>query len=277
MHFLDSVPQKKYTNSELLAPSAFSPKFLTFFTRHRFILDSNRIFHVGRDQPLFGSLPMPKKPRKEKEPKAKTLSTYEMMQKFPNEQSAIDYLAGILWKNGTVCPFCKGQNVRERKNRKNFWHCNPCNKDFTIRTNTIFHRSHIPLHKWMLAMYLIVTHRKGISALALSKELGITYRSAWHLEHRIRAACGHQVDKFDGKFLGGAEKGLLRDVSLVFGKAYPTLHRRIHLPAQRGELQNWHGGQNGCADAWRGWKTIDLENVGSRDSVTKIVFATHWY
>ena len=51
---------------------------------------------------------MPKKPRKEKEPKAKTLSTYEIMQKFPDEQSAIDYLAGILWKNGTVCPYCNG-------------------------------------------------------------------------------------------------------------------------------------------------------------------------
>jgi len=107
--------------------------------------------------------------KKEKQPKVKVLSTYEIIQKFPDEQSAIDYLAGVLWKNGVVCPYCKGQNVKERKKRKNYYHCNPCNKDFTIRVGTIFHRSHIPLHKWLYAIYLVLTARKGISALQLSK------------------------------------------------------------------------------------------------------------
>ena len=152
--------------------------------------------------------------RKQREiPKAKVLSIYEVMQKFPNEQSAIDYLAGILWKNGVVCPYCKGQNVKERKSRKNFYHCNPCNRDFTIRVGTIFHRSHIPLHKWLYAMYLIVTARKGISSLELSKQIGITQKSAWFLGHRIRAACGNMTEKLlsgiveaDEAYIGGKEK-----------------------------------------------------------------------
>ena len=150
--------------------------------------------------------------KKEKQPKAKVLSFFDMTEKFPDEQSAIDYLAGILWKNGTVCPFCKGLNVKERKNRKNFYHCNHCNKDFTIRVGTIFHRSHIPLHKWLWAMYLLVTERKGVSSLQLSKQIGVSQRAAWFLEHRIRAACGNMTDKLlsgiveaDEAYIGGKE------------------------------------------------------------------------
>ena len=143
----------------------------------------------------------------------KILSIYEFMQFFPNEQAAIDHLASILWQNGTVCPLCQGKNVTPRKNRQNYHRCNACRKDFTIRTGTIFERSHVPLHKWLFAMYLIVTARKGISSVQLAKELGITQRSAWFLLHRVRAACGNQVAKMlsgiievDETYLGGLEK-----------------------------------------------------------------------
>jgi len=125
----------------------------------------------------------------------KELSFPEIVQKFPDEQAAIDYLAGILWKDGVVCPYCKSKNVKERKNRKNFHHCNACKKDFTIRVGTIFERSHVKLHTWLYAMYMVVTARKGVSAMQLSKELGLTYKTAWFLEHRIREACGNQKKK----------------------------------------------------------------------------------
>ena len=148
-----------------------------------------------------------------KQPPAKVLSTYELMERFPDEQSAIDYLAGILWKDGVVCPYCNGKNVKDRISKPNFYHCNACHKDFSIRVGTIFHRSHIPLHKWIYAMYMTVTARKGISSLQLSKEIGVTQRSAWFLLQRIRAACGNQLDKLlsgivevDEVYLGGLKR-----------------------------------------------------------------------
>jgi len=157
---------------------------------------------------------MPKKPKEEpKQKPAKVLSLEEMREKFPDEQAAIDYLAGILWQNGVVCGYCKSKNVKERKSRKNYYHCNDCNEDFTIRVGTIFHRSHVPLHKWMLAMYLILTKRKGISSMELSKLFGISQVTAWFLDHRIRAACGNMTEKLlsgiveaDEAYIGGKEK-----------------------------------------------------------------------
>jgi transposase-like protein len=65
-----------------------------------------------------------------------------------------------------------------------------CKEDFTVRTGTIFERSHVPLHKWVYAMYLLVTARKGISSLQLAKEIGVTQKSAWFMLHRLREACG---------------------------------------------------------------------------------------
>ena len=148
-----------------------------------------------------------------KRPQAKILSIYEFMLLFPDEQAAIDYLAGILWKNGVACPYCQSRNVKERKGKKNYHRCNSCRKDFTIRTGTLFERSHIPLHKWLYAMYAIVTARKGISSVQLAKELGITQRSSWFLLQRIRVAAGNQTVKIlsgiveaDETYVGGREK-----------------------------------------------------------------------
>src|SRR5579863_4419486 len=73
--------------------------------------------------------------------------------------------------------------------RVGFYHCNACNFDFTIRTGTIFERSKVPLHKWVYAMYLLVTARKGISSMQLAKEIGVTQKTAWFILGRLREAC----------------------------------------------------------------------------------------
>jgi len=92
-----------------------------------------------------------------------------------------------------------------------FYRCNQCKEDFTVRTGTIFERSHVPLHKWIYAMYLLVTARKGISSMQLAKEIGITQKSAWFVLHRLREACGDDLAKLQGivaideTYIGGKE------------------------------------------------------------------------
>ena len=118
-----------------------------------------------------------------------TISTFKLFELFPDEHSARKYLESRLWQNGVVCPECKSkERITTRKD--GFYRCNSCKLDFTVRTGTIFERSHVPLHKWLYAMYLLVTARKGISSLQLGKEIGITQKSAWFVLHRLREACG---------------------------------------------------------------------------------------
>ena len=114
-----------------------------------------------------------------------TISTFKLFELFPDEPSARKYLEGRLWPNGVICPECKSKD-RITIRKDGFYRCNACKLDFTVRTKTIFERSHVPLHKWLYAMYLLVTARKGISSLQLGKEIGITQKSAWFVLHRLR-------------------------------------------------------------------------------------------
>lgn len=129
-----------------------------------------------------------------------TISTFKLLELFPDEPSARKYLEGRLWKDGVTCPECKSkERITIRKD--SFYRCNACKLDFTVRTGTIFERSHVPLHKWVYAMYLLVTARKGISSMQLAKEIGITQKSAWFVLHRLREACGTKLDAVAGKRL----------------------------------------------------------------------------
>jgi transposase-like protein len=139
-----------------------------------------------------------------------TISTFQLFEKFPDEPSAIAYLEKRLWPSGPICPQC-GSGERITKRKDGFYTCNACVFKFTIRTNTIFERSHVPLHKWLYAMYLLVTARKGISSLQLGKEIGITQKSAWFVLQRLREACKGDLVKLQGIvevdeiYLGGKE------------------------------------------------------------------------
>jgi transposase-like protein len=139
-----------------------------------------------------------------------TISTFQLFEMIPDAESARKYLEARLWKNGVTCPKCKGkESITARKD--GFYRCNPCHTDFTVRTGTIFERSHVPLHKWIYAMYLLVTARKGISSLQLGKEIGITQKSAWFVLQRLREACGNDptilkgIVEVDETFIGGKE------------------------------------------------------------------------
>ena len=139
-----------------------------------------------------------------------TISTFQLFEMFPDQETARLHLESRLWPNGPRCPVC-GMVERMTARKDGFYRCNQCQEDFTVRTGTIFERSHIPLHKWIYAMYLLMTARKGISSVQLAKEIGITQKSAWFLLHRIREACGSNLEKLGGiveideTYVGGKE------------------------------------------------------------------------
>ena len=114
---------------------------------------------------------------------------------FPDQESARVYFEARRWPDGATCPAC-GEAMRIGTRKGGFYRCNACLLDFTIRTGTIFERSKVPLHKWLYAMYLLVTARKGISSLQLAKQIGVTQKSAWFMLQRHREAAQNEMRDF---------------------------------------------------------------------------------
>lgn len=154
-----------------------------------------------------------------------TISTFQLFEMFPTQESARLYLESRLWADGAFCPDCKGKE-RITVRKSGYYRCNACALDFTIRTSTIFERSHISLHKWLYAMYLLVTARKGISSMQLAKEIGVTQKSAWFMLQRLREACSapDSIDKLKGIveldecFIGGKERNKHEHKKLKAGR-----------------------------------------------------------
>jgi transposase-like protein len=172
-----------------------------------------------------------------------------------------------------------------------YYRCNACKEDFTVRTGTIFGRSHIPLHKWIYAMYLLLTARKGISSLQLSKEIGIRQASAWFMLQRLREACGndltvlHGIVEVDETYIGGKNSAKHKSKKLRAGRgtvgktavvgmrerggrtiAKPiantdtnTLHRAIHENVEVGSMLHTdeHSGYNGLNGLFFQHETIN--------------------
>ena len=111
---------------------------------------------------------------------------------FTDEDKARKHLEKLRWPNGPVCPHCgeteKIKKLKGESHRPGLHQCNGCRQHFTVTVGTLFESSHIPLHKWLLAFHLMTASKKGISSNQLHRMLGITYKSAWFMTHRIREA-----------------------------------------------------------------------------------------
>jgi transposase-like protein len=111
---------------------------------------------------------------------------------FHNEDEAFAYVEARIWPNGPVCPHCGGveriSKMMGKSTRKGLYKCYQCRKPFTVRMGTIFESSHVALHLWLQAMYLVAGSKKGISSNQLHRTLGVTLKTAWFMSHRIREA-----------------------------------------------------------------------------------------
>src|ERR1700692_2069708 len=127
---------------------------------------------------------------------------------FHNDDKAREALEAVRWPDGPICPHCgccePAQIAlgRGKAHRAGLYYCAGCNGQFTVTVGTVMERSKISLSKWLLAMHLMGASKKGISALQLSRMLGVTYKSAWFLCHRIREA----MKPTGPTTLGGNEK-----------------------------------------------------------------------
>lgn len=135
---------------------------------------------------------------------------------FHNEVAAIARLEEIVWPNGAHCPRCGGFDriTSVKGGRAGLRRCGPCKREFTVTVGTVFERSHVKLHIWFQAAHLMASSKKGISAYQLHRTLGVTYKTAWFIEHRLREAMR------DGTLpmFGGEGKIVEADTTYVGGK-----------------------------------------------------------
>ena len=129
---------------------------------------------------------------------------------YKDEAACLRHFEAIRFKDGDYCPHCAYGKIHRFKGGKRF-RCAGCKKDFTLKTGTIFGESKIPLQKWFVAIYLLTTSPKGISSVQLAKQVGVTQKTAWFMDHRIRKAMGQDKDmlkgavEMDETYVGGKE------------------------------------------------------------------------
>ena len=138
---------------------------------------------------------------------AATMKLIHLMQEFSDETVAREYLEGLRWPAGVVCPKCgtideatKLRRMAGSSTRPGVWKCRACRKQFTVTVGSVMEDSHIPLSKWAIAFHLLCASKKGMSAHQLHRMLGITYEAAWFMCHRIRYAMAPsgQLEKLRG-------------------------------------------------------------------------------
>lgn len=137
---------------------------------------------------------------------------------FTCPDKARAHLERTRWPHGPVCPHCgvvdEATELKGRAHRAGVYQCNACREQFTVTVGTVFERSKVPLNKWLLATYLMSSSKKGISAHQIGRTLGVTYKTAWFMCHRIREA----MTERGGSPMGGEGKFVEADETVIGGK-----------------------------------------------------------
>jgi transposase-like protein len=141
---------------------------------------------------------------------------------FNDETKAREWLEAELWPHGPACPHCgvlnRATKVQGKSHRPGLYMCNECREQFTVTIGTVMEKSHIPLNKWMLAIFLLSASKKGMSTHQLHRMLGVSYKSAWFMMHRIRE---------------GMREGQLAPMGGAAGPSKPTRLSSDVSPASR--------------------------------------------
>jgi len=147
-----------------------------------------------------------------------SVSVFRLFEMFPDEESARAYFEQRRWNGTPTCPKCHAATKQykvKRNGKEGYFECGCCRAVYTVRTGTIMERSHVPLRKWLFTLYLMGESRKGISSIQLAKELGVTQKTAWFMEQRIRKASADDngglgflsnIVEADETYIGGKEK-----------------------------------------------------------------------
>lgn len=136
------------------------------------------------------------------------MTIQEIYKKFPTQKDCLEHLEYIRWKNTPVCPNCGSTNVTKFKSELR-WHCNDENQSFSVLKDTIFEGTRLPLQKWFYAIHLMLSAKKGISGMQLSRNLGVSWNTAWYTSMRIRCAMQDQsyilegIIQSDSTYVGG--------------------------------------------------------------------------
>ncbi|MGI4878848.1 MAG: IS1595 family transposase, partial [Janthinobacterium lividum] len=166
---------------------------------------------------------------------------------FADADKAREHLEAINWPQGPFCPHCgETENVHRlagKSTRAGLIQCNSCLKNFTVTVGTVFERSKISLNKWLLATYLLSSSKKGMSAHQIGRMLGVTYKTAWFMCHRIREA----MTPTNPAPLGGPDKVVEADETYVGGKAKNRAFRAprakqavVALVERDGHVRSFH-------------------------------------
>jgi transposase-like protein len=142
----------------------------------------------------------------------------ELIEQFGSEDKCHAYLEELRWPDGVECPRCGSDKISRIKARRQF-DCDACRYQFSVRVGTLFHDSKLPLWKWFLAVYLMGESKKGVSANQLKRMLGVSYKTAWYLCHRIRAAMHDEsapmlrgIVEADETYVGGKPRNRLHGI-----------------------------------------------------------------
>lgn len=171
---------------------------------------------------------------------------------FHDETAAVAFLEGIIWADGVTCPKCGSvaEHYKIKGQRPGLRTCRDCRKQFTVKVGTVFESSHIPLHKWLQAAYLMASSKKGISAHQLHRTLEVTYKTAWFMAHRLREAMrvlniepmGGEglIVEADETYVGGLEKNKHRNKRIPGSQGGANKEAVFSLVERGGKVRSTH-------------------------------------